>query len=594
LKILTGEEEPSSGTVSVPKKVQIGVLRQDHYRFDAFPIIEVAMMGHVELWDAMKKKEEILQAEEFDDEAYGEVEDFILSRDGYSFEARCAEILEGLGIASKYHQDPLSTLSGGFKLRVLLAQTLAADPHLLLLDEPTNHLDILSIRWLEGFLLSYSGCAVVVSHDHRFLNTVCTHILDVDYETIMAYKGNYEIFEKAKEEARLRREAEIARRKKEIAHHMAFAERFRAKATKARQAQSKLRQIERIDTTTLPPSSRRYPKLSFSQKRPSGKDVLRCKGISKSYGDKRVLEGVGFHIRRGDRLAVIGPNGIGKSTLLKILTGEVLPDAGEFEWGHETHIGYFAQDHHEMFTGREDATVEGFLGEVCVGKDDGWIRGRLGRVLFSKEEVQKKLSALSGGEAARLIFARLAVEEPNVLILDEPTNHLDLEAIEALINALIEYDGTLIFVSHDRWFVSRLADRIMEITPLGIHDFSGSYDEYLRKEGTDHLDADVAAGKQREEKKRKRPKKSVSVSSPEERARRKQATALRREIEEIERTIEVLSGEIAQIDREFCRPDFYEKKSPEEIRKLGERREELLREEARFSEEWERKMELLE
>jgi len=591
LRILTGEEESSSGTVAMPKKLTVGVLKQDHFHLDDFPIIQVAMMGHSELWEAMEKKENVLQADEFDSETYGELEDFILSQDGYSFEARCGEILEGLGIPAGSHRNPLSTLSGGFKLRVLLAQTLAADPGCLLLDEPTNHLDILSIRWLETFLSSYSGCAVVVSHDHRFLNTVCNHILDVDYETIMLYKGNYEEFEKAKAEARRRKEAEIAKREKEIAHHLAFAERFRAKATKARQAQSKLRQIDRIDLETLPPSSRRYPKFSFSQRRPSGKTALEIEGISKSYGDNEVLRDVGFHLRRGDRLAVIGPNGIGKSTLLKILIGEVPADAGVVNWGHETHLGYFAQDHREIFSGRE-ATVEAFLGEVCPGKDSGWVRGRLGRVLFSKEEVLKKLSALSGGEAARLIFARLAVEEPNVLILDEPTNHLDLEAIEALISALLAYEGTLIFVSHDRWFVSRLANRIIEITPEGIQDFQGSYDEYLQREGMDHLDAGAVARKRRQEKRSQRSGKVVQTKTAPKK-KEQNIEKLRKEIEELENSIEKIQEKIKTIDAEFCRPEIYEEKSTEAIRELTARRESLLAESEGLSRKWEEKMDLL-
>lgn len=586
LRILTGEEEASSGRISMPKKLSIGVLRQDHYRYDEFPIIQVAMMGHSGLWEAMEEKERILQTEPFDSDRYGELEDFILSQDGYSFEARCGEILEGLGIPSQCHQDPLSTLSGGFKLRVLLGQTLASDPGALLLDEPTNHLDILSIRWLESFLSGYRGCAVVVSHDHRFLNTVCTHVLDVDYQRVMLYTGNYERFEKEKEEARQRKEAEIAKREKEIAHHLAFAERFRAKATKARQAQSKLRQIDKIDLSTLPPSSRRYPKFSFNQRRPSGKTVLEIKGLRKAYGDNLVLDDIEFTVRRGDRLAIIGPNGIGKSTLLKILVGQVEADAGEIRWGHETHPGYFAQDHREIL-GDTDGTVESFLGAASPGKDTGWVRGRLGRVLFSKEEVKKKLDAISGGEAARLIFARLGVEEPNVLILDEPTNHLDLEAIDALSQALRDYDGTLIFVSHDRWFVSKLAKRIIEITPEGIRDFHGSYEEYLEKEGEDHLDG-AAAEKRRREARRDRGKKDKKRPASPQRNRDLKALQLRIEI--LESGIEEAQRRIEEIDSAFCRPDFYETNSGEIIGKMSAERERLRDDVDRFSAEWEEKM----
>jgi len=590
LRILTGEEEASSGKVAMPKKLSIGVLRQDHYRYDEDPIIQVTMMGHAGLWEAMVEKERIVQTEPFDSEAYGELEDFILSQDGYSFEARCGEILEGLGIPSAVHQQPLSTLSGGFKLRVLLAQTLAADPAVLLLDEPTNHLDILSIRWLENFLSGYRGCAVVVSHDHRFLNTVCTHILDVDYQRVTLYAGNYTRFEKAKEEARQRKEAEIAKREKEIAHHLAFAERFRAKATKARQAQSKLRQIDRIDLSTLPPSSRRYPKFSFKQKRPSGKTVLEIEKLRKAYGDHLVLDNINVVIRRGDHLAIIGPNGIGKSTLLKILVGRVPADSGEIRWGHETHPGYFAQDHREILDGKA-GTVEAFLGAACPGRDTGWVRGRLGRVLFSKEEVKKKITALSGGEAARLIFARLSVEEPNVLILDEPTNHLDLEAIEALAKALREYDGTLIFVSHDRWFVSKLARRIIEITEDGIRDFDGSYEEYLEKEGMDHLDA--AAVEQRKKPRRpERKKKSGNHENKQQKARN--LHHIRLEIESLENAIEAAQKRVDEIDADFCLPGFFETHPGEVIGSMRNEREARKAEIERLSAEWEEKMGMLE
>jgi ATPase subunit of ABC transporter with duplicated ATPase domains len=445
VRIIAGMEE-SDGTVSKPKRLRMGVLSQDHYRFEHTPIIDVTMMGHQELWQALAEKDRILEAstEHFDGDRYAKVEDLIVSLDGYSFEARSGEILEGLGIPTELHNEPLSVLSGGFKLRVLLAQVLAADPGCLLLDEPTNHLDILSIRWLEKFLATYRGCAVVISHDHRFLDNVCTHILDIDYETITLYTGNYTAFTSAKVEERQRKEGEIARQEKKIAEHKAFADRFRAKATKARQAQSKLKQMDRIVVEPLPRSSRRYPIFQFRQQRPSGKKALEIENLNKSFADNQVLKDVDLFVRRGDRLAIIGPNGIGKSTLLKIAVSELDADSGDLQWGHEVRTGYFAQDHRQAFEGT-DATVESWLAAACPGEAVGTVRSRLGKVLFSGDEVEKKLPSLSGGEAARLIFARLAVDEPNVLILDEPTNHLDLEAIEALVAGLNAYDGTLIF-----------------------------------------------------------------------------------------------------------------------------------------------------
>jgi ATPase subunit of ABC transporter with duplicated ATPase domains len=502
LRVLAGDEIPSEGAVSIPKKARVGVLRQDHFGYEEVPIVHVVMMGHQLLWQAIQEKDALLERADFDGERYAELEDVILAHDGYALESRASEILEGLGIPSQRHHDPLSTLSGGFKLRVLLAQVLASSPDVLLLDEPTNHLDILSIRWLEKFLGAYEGCALVVSHDHRFLDNVSTYIADVDYETILLYRGNYSDFMAAKVAERERKEAEIAKQEKQIADHREFIDRFRAKATKARQAQSKLKLIDRIEIVRLPRTSRRYPVFKFGQVRPSGKEVLKAEGVAKAYGEDRVLDGVELQVRRGDRLAILGPNGIGKSTLLKILVGAIEADRGKVEWGYETHPGYFAQDHREQL-GEPRRTVEDWLWNFCPGDPIGFVRGQLGMVLFSGDDVKKRVGNLSGGEAARLLFARMAVEKPNVLVLDEPTNHLDLEAIEALAQGLEKYPGTLIFVSHDRWLVSRLASRILEITPRGINDFQGTYDEYLLRLGDDHLDAAAVLARAKKEKQRK-------------------------------------------------------------------------------------------
>ena len=577
LRILAGLEPPSEGTLSIPKRARVGVLRQDHFQYENDRIVDVAMMGRREVWEAFAEKERLLSAppEEFDHEAYAEVEDTILRHDGYSLEAQAAEVLEGLGIPAEQHEKPMSILSGGFRLRVLLAQVLAADPEVLLLDEPTNHLDILSIRWLETFLNGFKGCAVVISHDHRFLDNVCTKILDVDYETILLYHGNYSHFEEAKVEERERKEKEIERQEKEIAAHRANIERFKAKATKARQAQSKKKLLDRIEIEKLPQTSRQYPTFRFKQRRHSGKVVVEAEGISKAYGPKQVLEDVSLRVDRDDRLAIIGPNGIGKSTLLKILMGRVEQDAGTVEWGYETHPGYFAQDHHDLL-GDSEQTVEAWLWDSCPMEPIGFVRGKLGMVLFSGEEAEKKVTNLSGGEAARLIFARLGIQEPNVLVLDEPTNHLDIEAIEALVEGLKAFDGTLIFVSHDRWFVSRLANRIVEITRDGIQDFRGTYDEYLARCGDDHLDAAVALAQARKERREeKRAKSDGGTASSGGGLSKRELQKLEEERDRVTRDLESAEARIHAINEMFCDPGFFDETSPEKVRKLEKEQKDL-------------------
>ena len=614
LDIVSGELEASEGTVSIPKRLRLGVLRQDQFLYEDEKILAVAMMGHAALWEAMVEKETLLaKAEEyFDADRFTELEETVQRHDGYTAEAGATKILEGLGLPGHLHGDPLSMLSGGFKLRVLLAQVLAGAPDVLLLDEPTNHLDILSIRWLEIFLRDFAGPVVVISHDHRFLDNVTTHILDIDYESVLLYHGNYTIFLKAKQAERERREKGIAAREREIAHHQKFVDRFRAKASKARQAQSKVRMIEKKaeGLIELAPSSRRYPTFRFEQVRDSGRDVLKLKGVKKAFGQNQVLHGVDLLVQRGERLAIMGPNGIGKSTLLKIVRGELDADEGQVDWGYETHPAYFAQDHRGEFDPPHN-TAEGWVWDACPDKDIGYVRARMALMLFSGDDSKKRLSALSGGEATRLVFTRLSIARPNVLVLDEPTNHLDLESIEALVEGLKAFPGTLILVSHDRWFVSRLATRIVEIKPEEIRDYHGTYEEYVHFCGDDHLDADRVILRAKTEKKKGKGKGKGRETGKETRTRtervvdvmveggngRKATPAvgvskarkkqLLKRQEELTASIQEAEARVAEIDEVFCEPTFYERASPDEVKILETERTSLQSDVAHLTSEWE-------
>jgi ATPase subunit of ABC transporter with duplicated ATPase domains len=530
LRVLAGDEEASGGTVAIAKRARVGVLRQDRYLDDAEIILDLAMRGDAVVWNALAEQRRIEEAGAGGGEAaarLADLEDLIAAHDGYTLEARASEVLEGLGIPTAVHRGPLSSLSGGFKLRVLLAQVLVGGLDVLLLDEPTNHLDILTIRWLEKFLGRYVGCAVIISHDQRFLDNVTSHTLDVDYRTITPYVGGYSkaILEKAA--VRERKETTIGRAEDEIARKRVFIERFGAKNTKATQAQSRLKQIEKIEVEELVDSSRQTPHLKIVPVRPSGRDVLEIAGVSKAYGAKHVLSDVSLTVRRGERVAIIGPNGLGKSTLLKIVVERLAADAGKVKWGHEVRVGYFPQDHREVLD-EADATPLGIVTALCPGESPTYVRGQLGRVLFSGPDVDKRVGLLSGGEAARLIFAVLAVQRPNVLVLDEPTNHLDMEAIHALVDAVKAYAGTVVFVSHDRWFVNELATRIVEITSEGLRDFVGTYGEYLEKCGDDHLDADAVALRARQNK---RPPKQIDARADPRAEKQAQSTPAPRERE---------------------------------------------------------------
>ena len=582
MRVLAGDEAASEGTVTLPKRARVGVLRQDRFLDDSELILDLAMRGDAVVWNALAEQRRIADAAHAADAsgANGEVdagrladlEDIIAAHDGYTLEARASEVLEGLAIPTRLHRAPLSTLSGGFKLRVLLAQVLVGGVDVLLLVEPTNHLDILTIRWLEKFLAGYAGCAVIISHDQRFLDNVTSHTLDVDYRTITPYTGNYSkaIIEKAA--ARERKETTIGRAEDEIARKKAFVERFGAKASKASQAQSRMKQIERIEVETLEDTSRRTPHFRVVPERPSGRDVLELAHITKSYGAKRVLTDVSLTVRRGERVGVIGPNGLGKSTLLRIVVERLAADEGNVKWGHETRVGYFPQDHREVLDD-PNVTPLNAVAELVPAESPPIVRGQLGRVLFSGEDVDKRVGLLSGGEAARLIFALLAVQKPNVLVLDEPTNHLDMESIHALIEGLKAYTGTVIFVSHDRFFVSELATRVVELTPEGPRDFLGTYAEYLQRCGDDHLDGEAVASRAREEKRAQ--EKSAGAGAPltgasweDQKKKRNRAAQLPKLRDKVLADIEAAEARKKQIHDIYADPGFFQRAGHDEINAL--------------------------
>jgi ATPase subunit of ABC transporter with duplicated ATPase domains len=581
MRILSGDEEASEGTVTLAKRARVGVLRQDRFLDDGAIILDLAMRGDAVVSAALAEQRRIAGGDaNVDPSRMADLEDQIAAYDGYTLEGRAAAVLEGLGIPAAVHHAPLGTLSGGFKLRVLLAQVLVGGVDILLLDEPTNHLDILTIRWLEKFLVDYAGCAVIISHDQRFLDNVTSHTLDVDYGTITLITGGYSKAMVEKAAARARKETTVARAEEEIARKRAFVERFGAKNTKATQAQSRLKQIERIEVEELAATSRRAPTLRFVPERPSGREVLELGGISKSYGDNHVLTNVSLTVRRGERVGIIGPNGLGKSTLLKIAVGRLEADAGNVRWGHEARPGYFPQDHREALT-EPEATPLSLLEEACPGESPTFVRSQLGRVLFSGEEAGKEVRLLSGGECARLIFALLSVAKPNVLVLDEPTNHLDLESIHALVDALKEYTGTVIFVSHDRWFVSELATRIIELTPAGPNDFPGTYSEYLARRGDDHLDSDAVVLKAKRARAEAAandgtnaasgsPAASSAASWEEQKRRRNRLAQLPKLRDKVMAAIEAAEARKKAIHDRYADPAFYAQTSRDEIDALGE------------------------
>ncbi|HEX2733438.1 MAG TPA: ATP-binding cassette domain-containing protein [Polyangiaceae bacterium] len=474
MKILSNEIEPMAGQVSA--RGRLGVLKQDHSIYNDQKVIDVVIKGNLALWEALNEKDQLLakgdDLSHDDGMRLGELEGLIAEENGYLAEAEATELLEGLGIAAEHHQNRLDTLQGGDRVRVLLAQALFGEPDTLLLDEPTNSLDIASIRWLESFMLSYGGALVVISHDRHFLNEVCTKIADVDYETIIVYNGNYDDMVSAKAEARASLELANAAKQKKVEDLQDFVQRFRA-GSRASQVKSRERQLEREQKALadLKRSNIQRPFIRFDQKRPSGKNVLNIVNLTKRFGDTTICEDFNINVARGSKIALVGPNGIGKTTMIRMLAGELKPDSGQIEWGYEAQPGLMPQEHSEMIK-KSDQTARDWLWSFNNKVDEEGLRALFGRLLFRKDEPLKPTKVLSGGETVRLLLARLMLLEPNVLLLDEPTNHLDLEAIRSLTEALERYEGTCVFVTHDRQMVSQVATRVLEMSPEGIRELS--------------------------------------------------------------------------------------------------------------------------
>ncbi len=490
MKILAAELEPDKGSVTYPTDARMSVLHQDHGRFADQRIRDVVIMGNKKLWEALQEKEALLAVgDAMTDEQgmrLGELEGTIGEENGYEAEPQAEEILVGLGIPVEQHEQPLAVLTGGMRLRVLVAQALFGDPDILLLDEPTNHLDIESIHWLESFLKSYNGVLVVISHDRHFLNEVCTHTADVDYENIITYPGAYDDMLKQKIQYRISSEKQNTSKQKRISELQEFIGRFGANAKKASQAQSRRRQLEKIKVSMadLKRSNIQRPFIRFEIKEPSGKLVLGVERLGKSFEDNDVLADVTFTLTRGEKLAVVGPNGIGKSTLLKCLAGAYEPDRGKISLGHQVTVGYLPQEHEDGIAGGEDKTAYDWLHQWDEKATVEEVRGLLGRMLFPSEDAEKPVKALSGGETVRLLMSKLTLTKDNLLILDEPTNHLDLESIRALTEALQKYEGTLILVCHDHYMLSEVATCVLELGHGPSFDFfPGGYEDFLDKTG---------------------------------------------------------------------------------------------------------------
>lgn len=485
LKLLSGELETSKGEIAIPEGVRMSVLKQDHFAFDSYTVLDTVIYGNKKLYDIMKEKDEIYAKPDFSDEdglRASELEAEFAELNGWEAESDSSKLIQGLGLSEDLLYSQMSSLTGNEKVKVLLAQALFGNPDIILMDEPTNNLDVMAINWLEDFLLDYEGTVIVVSHDRHFLNTVCTHIVDVDYGKIKMYVGNYEFWYESSQMVQAMMKQQNKKNEEKIKELQSFIQRFSANKSKSRQATSRKKLLEKLTVEEMPASSRRYPFVGFTQDREVGKEILTVEGLSKTVDGVKVLDDVSFRVERGNKIAFLSDNEIAITTLFEILMENIEPDEGSFKWGVSTSRSYFPHDNTKFFEGCDKNILE-WLSDYNQSNDrtETYLRGFLGRMLFSGEDVFKPVNVLSGGEKVRCMLARMMMFGSNVLILDQPTNHLDLESITAVNNGLVKFPGIVLFTSHDHEFISTVANRIIFIEEHGIRDITQSYDEYLER-----------------------------------------------------------------------------------------------------------------
>lgn len=483
LKVLAGDIEPTSGEISIGKGQRIAVLKQDHFAFDNYKVIDTVIMGHKKLYDLMQEREALYAKPDFNDEdgiRAAHLEEEFAELDGWQAESMAASLLSELGIADELHQVQMSELSGSEKVRILLAQALFGNPDILLLDEPTNHLDLTTIEWLEEFLINFQNTVIVVSHDRQFLDKVCTHIADIDYKNIQLYTGNYSFWSQASQLIQKQKEEQNKKTEEKMEELKAFIARFSANASKAKQATSRKNMLDKLSLEEIKPSSRQYPRIRFTYSKMPGRDVLQVKNLNKSIEGEQLIKSLSFEVNQGEKIAFVAQNPLITTTLFELLAGNIQPDLGEINWGVTATKSYFPQDNTEYFD--NDKSIMEWLAQYSEDQHVNYLRGYLGRMLFSGEDADKKVRVLSGGEKVRCMFAKMMIAESNIMIFDEPTNHLDLESITALNNSLIDYTGTVLFTSQDYQFIQTVATRIIEVSPQGYISYNGTYEDFLKDE----------------------------------------------------------------------------------------------------------------